>query len=148
MLSFAWSQLPAAALSSAIVGSSKLFRPESDVAIPASPTALYGLFVVRSPLQRCQALPITQTGHPTSKGKHSHGQVKESTRHPHPAQGIRPHGHAHAQKAREATLYRSPDEPEDDWAQMMQDIGENDGVTVETLEDGGSYVHRVAPKED
>lgn len=31
---------------------------------------------------------------------------------------------------------------------MMQDIGENDGITVETLEDVGSYVHRVVPKED
>lgn len=53
-----------------------------------------------------------------------------------------------AQKAKEATLYRSPDEPEDDWAQLMQDISENEGVTVEALEDGGTFVYWVVPKED
>lgn len=53
-----------------------------------------------------------------------------------------------AQKARKATLYRSPDEPEDDWAQLMQDIGENDNVTVETLEDGARFIYWTVLTED
>lgn len=53
-----------------------------------------------------------------------------------------------AQKAKEATLYRSPDEPEDDWNQLMQDIGENENVTVEHLEDGGAFIHWTVPSED
>ncbi|MHC8299579.1 DUF1654 domain-containing protein [Pseudomonas sp. ZS1P83] len=53
-----------------------------------------------------------------------------------------------AQKAKEATLHRSPDEPEDDWKQLMQDIGENENVTVEYLEDGGAFIHWTVPSED
>jgi hypothetical protein len=53
-----------------------------------------------------------------------------------------------AQKAKAATLYRSPDEPEDDWVQLMQDIGENNNVTIEHQEDGGEFIYWTVPSED
>ncbi|WP_191636235.1 DUF1654 domain-containing protein [Pseudomonas fluorescens] len=53
-----------------------------------------------------------------------------------------------AQKAKEATLYRSPDEPEDDWNQLMQDIGENENVTVERQADGSVFIYWAVPSED
>jgi len=53
-----------------------------------------------------------------------------------------------AQKAKEATLFRSPDEPEDGWSQLMQEIGENDNVTVEHQEDGGVFIYWTVPSED
>jgi hypothetical protein len=53
-----------------------------------------------------------------------------------------------AQKVRNAKLYRSPDEPEDDWAQLMQEFAENDNVTIQTLEDGGVSLSWTLPKED
>jgi hypothetical protein len=53
-----------------------------------------------------------------------------------------------AQKAKEATIFRSPDEPEDGWCQLIQDIGENDNVTVEHQEDGSVFIYWTVPSED
>lgn len=53
-----------------------------------------------------------------------------------------------AQKAKHALLHRLPDEPEDAWAQIIEEIGETDNVTVTHRDDGGVELFWVVPKED
>ncbi|GFM49123.1 hypothetical protein PSCICL_42740 [Pseudomonas cichorii] len=53
-----------------------------------------------------------------------------------------------AQKARAALIFRQPDEPEDDWAQLLEEIAENDNVTLAWRDDGGVQIFWTLPKED
>jgi hypothetical protein len=53
-----------------------------------------------------------------------------------------------AQKARAALIMRLPDEQEDDWNQLLGEIGENDNVTLAYRDDGGVQIFWTVPKED
>jgi hypothetical protein len=53
-----------------------------------------------------------------------------------------------AQKARAALIFRQPDEMEDDWAQLLEEIAENDNVTLAYRDDGGVHIFWTVPKED
>jgi hypothetical protein len=53
-----------------------------------------------------------------------------------------------AQKARAALIYRLTDEAEDDWNQLLEEIAENDNVTLAYRDDGGVQIFWTVPKED
>ncbi|MCF4997383.1 DUF1654 domain-containing protein [Pseudomonas syringae] len=53
-----------------------------------------------------------------------------------------------AQKAKAALIFRLPDEPQDDWEQLLKEIDENDNVTLAYRDDGGVQIFWVVPKED
>ena len=53
-----------------------------------------------------------------------------------------------AQKAKAALIFRLPDEPEDEWQRLLEEIAENDNVTLAYRDDGGVQVFWVVPKED
>lgn len=53
-----------------------------------------------------------------------------------------------AQKAKAALLFRLPDESEEDWAQLLEEIAENDNVTLAWRDDGGVQIFWTVPKED
>ncbi len=53
-----------------------------------------------------------------------------------------------AQKARAALIFRQPDEREDDWAQLLEEIAENDNVTLAYRDDGGVQIFWTVPKDD
>lgn len=53
-----------------------------------------------------------------------------------------------AQKARSALLLRLPSESETDWAQLLEEIAENDNVTLAWRDDGGIQIFWVPPVED
>ncbi len=53
-----------------------------------------------------------------------------------------------AQKAKAALLFRLPDEPVDEWEQLLEEIAENDNVTLAYRDDGGVQIFWVVPKED
>nr|WP_282445115.1 DUF1654 domain-containing protein [Pseudomonas sp. W2Jun17] len=53
-----------------------------------------------------------------------------------------------AQKAKTALLFRLPDEPEDVWQRLLEEIAENDNVTLAYRDDGGVQIFWVVPKED
>jgi hypothetical protein len=53
-----------------------------------------------------------------------------------------------AQKNKAALIFRLPEEPEDDWAQLLEEIAENDNVTLAYRDDGGVQIFWVVPKED
>lgn len=53
-----------------------------------------------------------------------------------------------AQKAKAALLFRKPDESEEDWAQLLEEIAENDNVTLAWRDDGGVQLFWTVPKED
>jgi hypothetical protein len=53
-----------------------------------------------------------------------------------------------AQKARAALIYRLTDEVEDDWNQLLEEIAENDNVTLAYRDDGGVQIFWTVPKED
>ncbi|MBD8597429.1 DUF1654 domain-containing protein [Pseudomonas sp. W2Oct36] len=53
-----------------------------------------------------------------------------------------------AQKARAALIFRLPDELEDDWKQLLEEIDENDNVTLAWRDDGGVQIFWTVPKED
>ncbi len=53
-----------------------------------------------------------------------------------------------AQKAKAALIFRLPDEPMDDWERMLEEIDENDNVTLAYRDDGGVQIFWVVPKED
>lgn len=42
-----------------------------------------------------------------------------------------------AQKAKAALIFRLPDEPMDDWERLLEEIDENDNVTLAYRDDGG-----------
>lgn len=53
-----------------------------------------------------------------------------------------------AQKAKAALIFRLPDEPMDAWEQLLEEIDENDNVTLAYRDDGGVQIFWVVPKED
>ncbi|HEX8590794.1 DUF1654 domain-containing protein [Pseudomonas sp.] len=53
-----------------------------------------------------------------------------------------------AQKARSALIFRLADELEDDWKQLLEEIDENDNVTLAWRDDGGVQIFWTVPKED
>lgn len=53
-----------------------------------------------------------------------------------------------AQKAKAALVFRLPDELEDEWNQMFEEIAENDNVTLAWRDDGGVQIFWTVPKED
>ncbi|MHC8411980.1 DUF1654 domain-containing protein [Pseudomonas sp. Hz4] len=53
-----------------------------------------------------------------------------------------------AQKAKAALIFRLPDEPVDEWEQLLGEIDENDNVTLAYRDDGGVQVFWVVQKED
>jgi hypothetical protein len=53
-----------------------------------------------------------------------------------------------AQKAKAALLFRLPEEPEDEWQRLLEEIAENDNVTLAYRDDGGVQIFWVVPKED
>jgi hypothetical protein len=53
-----------------------------------------------------------------------------------------------AQKAKAALLFKLPDESEDDWAQLLEEIAENDNVTLAWRDDGGVQLFWTVPKDD
>nr|WP_256737647.1 DUF1654 domain-containing protein [Pseudomonas sp. dw_358] len=53
-----------------------------------------------------------------------------------------------AQKARSALIYQLPGESADDWAQLLEEIAENDNVTLAWRDDGGIQIFWVVPVED
>ncbi|MEK1940973.1 MAG: DUF1654 domain-containing protein [Pseudomonas sp.] len=53
-----------------------------------------------------------------------------------------------AQKSKTALLYKAPDESEDDWAQVLAEIGETDNVTIAYRDDGGVHLFWVVQQDD
>jgi len=53
-----------------------------------------------------------------------------------------------AQKVKAALIFRLPDEPVDEWEQLLEEIDENDNVTLAFRDDGGVQIFWVVPKED
>jgi hypothetical protein len=53
-----------------------------------------------------------------------------------------------AQKSRSALIFRLADELEDDWGQLLEEIAENDNVTLAWRDDGGVQLFWTVPKED
>ncbi|VVM76114.1 hypothetical protein PS645_02021 [Pseudomonas fluorescens] len=53
-----------------------------------------------------------------------------------------------AQKAKAALIFRLPDEPAADWERLLEEIDENDNVTLAYRDDGGVQIFWVVPKED
>ena len=53
-----------------------------------------------------------------------------------------------AQKAKAALIFRLPDEPVDEWEQLLEEIDENDNVTLAYRDDGGVQIFWVVPRED
>ncbi|UVL07367.1 DUF1654 domain-containing protein [Pseudomonas rhodesiae] len=53
-----------------------------------------------------------------------------------------------AQKAKAALIFRLPDEPEEQWQRLLEEIAENDNVTLVYRDDGGVQIFWVVPKED
>ena len=53
-----------------------------------------------------------------------------------------------AQKCRSALIFRQPHESEADWEQLLEEIAENDNVTLAHRDDGGIHIFWVVPKED
>jgi hypothetical protein len=53
-----------------------------------------------------------------------------------------------AQKAKAALIFRLPDEPMDEWERLLEEIDENDNVTLAHRDDGGVQIFWVVPKED
>jgi hypothetical protein len=53
-----------------------------------------------------------------------------------------------AQKAKAALIFRLPDEPEDEWQRLLEEIAENDNVTLAHRDDCGVQIFWVVPKED
>ena len=53
-----------------------------------------------------------------------------------------------AQKAKSALIFRSPDEPEAEWERILEEIGENDNVTIAHRDDGAVQLFWTLPKED
>ena len=53
-----------------------------------------------------------------------------------------------AQKAKAALISKHADESDEDWAQLLGEIAENDNVTLAHRDDGGVQVFWTVPKED
>ncbi|KAF2411072.1 DUF1654 domain-containing protein [Pseudomonas antarctica] len=53
-----------------------------------------------------------------------------------------------AQKTKAALIFRLPQEPEEEWARLLEEIAENDNVTLAYRDDGGVQIFWVVPKEE
>lgn len=53
-----------------------------------------------------------------------------------------------AQKAKAALIFRLADEPQDEWERLLEEIAENDNVTLAYRDNGGVQIFWVVPKED
>ncbi|MDD1966103.1 DUF1654 domain-containing protein [Pseudomonas putida] len=53
-----------------------------------------------------------------------------------------------AQRSRSALIFRLADEQEDDWNQLLEEIAENDNVTLAWRDDGGVQIFWTVPRED
>lgn len=53
-----------------------------------------------------------------------------------------------AQKAKAALIFRLADESQDEWERLLEEIAENDNVTLAYRDDGGVQIFWVVPKED
>ncbi|WP_124350267.1 DUF1654 domain-containing protein [Pseudomonas chlororaphis] len=53
-----------------------------------------------------------------------------------------------AQKAKTALIFRQPDEAVDEWERLLEEIAENDNVTLAYRDDDGVQIFWVVPKED
>lgn len=53
-----------------------------------------------------------------------------------------------AQKAKAALIFRLADEPQDEWERLLEEIAENDNVTLAYRDDGSVQIFWVVPKED
>lgn len=53
-----------------------------------------------------------------------------------------------AQKSKAALIFRLPEESVSEWEQMLEEISENDNVTLAYRDDGGVQIFWTVPKED
>jgi len=53
-----------------------------------------------------------------------------------------------AQKAKSALIFKLPHESDDDWGNLLEEIAENDNVTIAHRDDGGVQLFWTVPKED
>ncbi|MFS0827659.1 DUF1654 domain-containing protein [Pseudomonas phoenicis] len=53
-----------------------------------------------------------------------------------------------AQRSKAALIYRLPDESPQDWETLLEEIAENDNVTLAHRDDGGVQVFWTVPKDD
>jgi hypothetical protein len=53
-----------------------------------------------------------------------------------------------AQKTRSALIFKLADESDNDWGQLLEEIAENDNVTLAHRDDGGVQLFWTVPKED
>ncbi|MGV8842300.1 MAG: DUF1654 domain-containing protein [Pseudomonas sp.] len=53
-----------------------------------------------------------------------------------------------AQKAKAALLYKTETESVDDWAQLLEEISENDNVTLAHRDDGGVQIFWIVPQDE
>ena len=53
-----------------------------------------------------------------------------------------------AQKAKTALLFKAETESADDWAQLLEEISENDNVTLAHRDDGGIQIFWVVPQDE
>lgn len=53
-----------------------------------------------------------------------------------------------AQKAKAALIFRLADEPQDEWERLLEEIAENDNVTLAYRDDGGVQIFWTVPKDD
>jgi hypothetical protein len=53
-----------------------------------------------------------------------------------------------AQRARSALLVRQPQESPEDWQRLLDEIAENDNVTLAWRDDGGIQLFWVVPSDD
>jgi len=53
-----------------------------------------------------------------------------------------------AQRSRAALIFRLAHESPDDWETLLEEIAENDNVTLAHRDDGGVQIFWTVPKED
>ncbi|MDZ5603914.1 DUF1654 domain-containing protein [Pseudomonas sp. RP23018S] len=53
-----------------------------------------------------------------------------------------------AQRSRAALIFRQADESAQDWETLLEEIAENDNVTLAHRDDGGVQVFWTLPKDD
>lgn len=53
-----------------------------------------------------------------------------------------------AQRSRAALIFRLEHESPDDWATLLEEIAENDNVTLAHRDDGGIQIFWTVPKDD
>lgn len=53
-----------------------------------------------------------------------------------------------AQRSKTALIFRLDHETQDDWETLLEEIAENDNVTLAHRDDGGVQIFWTVPKED